>query len=784
MPLYRNLINPASTTGSFEASIRELQAWKADTTRDVLVLGDTRIYAGLDPAMASENAGGLRFLNAGIPGTNPRCWFFYDRAIDPTAKRFRAIVIPFDSYTDDTSAIGSLDADDHQSDLNYIVFETHLGDLATVADSFGNALLRSQIVSRLVLRGPLLTADINDFLQNPNARLTALRTFQQSSFHPETWHPFPTSTATLRVDFAKGTIRYPTWMSASERTELNVQLLRTPEASPTYAAYRERWLLPLLERYRQAHVPIIFLRIPTRPTHRVLPPPPNGSVIEMARQVGASIVPQDAYVALEKPALFADHDHLNRTGSQRFSALLGHDVASAIARPIPSVGHERHKALSPLPLTSMRKEVFAALALGAPIEFQSLDFAIFFIALLSLFYTIPRRLRSWLLFVASYYFYVRWNTFFVVVIAVITLSDYLIARAIEPSEGPRRRALLVFGVFVNLAFLGTFKYLDFASGTVASILRLHPNPWYIALIVPVGISFHTFQSISYLVDVERRRTSAITSLLDYAVYIAFFPQLLSGPIVRAERFFHELNEWRAPSAAKVETGVTEIALGLIKKLAIADQMAPSVDTYFNNPTAYPGTSAAWGAAFAFAMQIYFDFSGYTDIAIGCARLLGFDFPANFNRPYFAQTITAFWRRWNMTLSSWLRDYVYIPLGGNRRGTFATYRNLVLTMLLAGLWHGANWTFVVWGGYHGALLAVERRLGLGSEVRTVPIRLIRWLGTFALVTVGWVLFRAATFGDAFVILRSMLTLSSGSPPLSDSWPWPLLASGKRNAPGVR
>ncbi len=299
------------------------------------------------------------------------------------------------------------------------------------------------------------------------------------------------------------------------------------------------------------------------------------------------------------------------------------------------------------------------------------------------------------------------------------------------------------------------------------------DPWLVNWIVPIGISFHTFQSISYLADVYRGGIRAIRAPLDYALYIAFFPQLLAGPIVRAERFFGELYGWRKPGADAVLRAAGEIALGLVKKVAIADQLAGVADAYFRAPAAHPGAPAAWSGVLAFAFQIYFDFSGYSDIAIGSARLLGFDFPANFCRPYLATSIGDFWRRWHISLSTWLRDYVYVPLGGKRGGRLGRLRNIMLTMLLGGLWHGANWTFVGWGAYHGALLSLERWFGSDGRAAPAP-RGVAWLvrvaATFALVCAGWVLFRSQNFGDATLIFRAALAGGAGAWLLA---PWMLV-----------
>jgi D-alanyl-lipoteichoic acid acyltransferase DltB (MBOAT superfamily) len=284
--------------------------------------------------------------------------------------------------------------------------------------------------------------------------------------------------------------------------------------------------------------------------------------------------------------------------------------------------------------------------------------------------------------------------------------------------------------------------------------------------LPLGISFHTFQSISYVVDVYRGQQKAIRRPLDYALYIAFFPQLVAGPIVRARDFFRDLYHWRAPSAEDIKRGGFLVALGLAKKVALADNFAVVSDRYFSSVANQPGGLAAWGAVFAFAMQIFFDFSGYTDMAIGFARLMGFHFPVNFRQPYLAVSVTDFWRRWHISLSSWLRDYLYIPLGGNRHGRLRTYGNLMLTMLLGGLWHGANWNFIIWGGYHGLLLSLERLLGQAKHrertwmLGDVP----RAIATFILVCIGWVFFRAANVHDALLVVSRLFQRPQGKWPI--------------------
>ncbi len=772
--LYRSVIAPDSSTGTFERSVAALRGWKADRRRDVLVLGDSRIFAGLDPRVADKAASGLRFLNAGIPGTTPRTWYFFDRAVDAHADRFRAVVIPVDTYSDDTSAIGSLDADDHALDLRYIVFAVTLRDVVPLATSFDEPSLQRNVAADLLLRGPILRNDVQSLLSNPAARISALAT-RSGAVDPQAAHPLPSSLAGLRVDFARERIvRYPPATSSYERAELVKQILPRPVLSDSYARYRKRWLGAIVSRYRASGIPVIFVRIPARPIHRREPRPLSGSLAMLAIPGGVSLIPQRAYVAMERPTLFADHDHLNPQGSRHFSTMLGRDVARILGQPAPwrSTFRSQGSTARPFRVDAQRKssdavrDLLVAAGIGIPIFFQTWEFALFFACVCVVFYAVPRRARPAVLLVASYYFYVRWNAWYVALLVCLTASDFVVGRALTTVPVRYRKLLLTAGVGANVGFLATFKYLNFAGATLAALSGRHGNPWYVSVIVPVGISFHTFQSISYLVDVARGRVKPVTRFLDYALYIAFFPQLLAGPIVRAARFFDELFAWQPPTIDEVERGLREIVLGLVKKLVIADQFAQVADPYFSSIGAHPGLAAAWSAAFAFAMQIYFDFAGYADIAIGCARLLGFRFPENFRRPYLAASVTEFWRRWNISLSTWLRDYLYIPLGGNRGTSFATRRNLVLTMLLAGLWHGADWTFVAWGGYHGLLLAVERALGIGRVASPHLFgRVVRTGVTFVLVLLGWVLFRARTFGGAYLVLKAMVAGGPGFLPIA-------------------
>ncbi|MBV8499299.1 MAG: MBOAT family protein [Candidatus Eremiobacteraeota bacterium] len=772
---YRRLLDPSSSTGGFEAAIAQYDAFSSDPRRDVLVLGDSRVYSGLDPASASAAGGGLRFLNGGVPGTTPRCWPFFLRAIDPSSRRFRAIVIAVDTYADDDSAIGSLDGDDRPMDLRYVVFQTRLSDLPKLAGSFSDPRERVEHGIDLFLRGPELRDDVQAFAAAPLARFRAIAQARGAeTYAPLAAHPRSETLAGLRVDFAGGRIGYPADASSAERAAIATQVLRVPKPSPSYARYREEWIAPIVARYAAAGVPAIFVRIPTRPVHRSASQLPSGTLAALARRYGARLIPAQKYLALERPRLFADEDHLNREGSLRFSRLLGGDVARALAGPpAPSARATPAPAGPPDPRAHRSLSWFAAaVGIGIPLPFQSYEFWLFLAIVAALFYAVPRRARWYVLLVASYYFYARWNAWYVLFLWILTASDYAIAIALERARDAARRdtrLLLALGVAANLAFLGTFKYTNFASGTVAALVGMHRDPWLVNLFVPIGISFHTFQSISYLVDVYRGKMTAVRKPFDYALYLAFFPQLLAGPIVRAELFFSEFFAWRPPGPDDVTYGLARAGFGLVKKMAVADQFAPATNGYFGAVAAHPGAPAAWSAMFAFGMQIYFDFSGYSDIAIGCARLLGFVFPENFRMPYLATSITDFWHRWHITLSTWLRDYLYIPLGGSRHGTAATLRNLMLTMLLGGLWHGAQWTFVAWGGFHGAMLCFERLVGIGHQ-RTPPrgvVAVVRIVITFMLVTLAWVLFRAQSFDVALQVYRELLAGGAG-PALLTSW----------------
>jgi alginate O-acetyltransferase complex protein AlgI len=400
------------------------------------------------------------------------------------------------------------------------------------------------------------------------------------------------------------------------------------------------------------------------------------------------------------------------------------------------------------------------------VSFPTIEFAVFFVAVFILSWAFMPHPRVWrpFILVASYFFYgwVDWR--WVLLLVSSSVINTVAARVIATSPSPRtRKQALIAAICFDIGLLCVFKYLGFFVTEVDDFLDSlglgSPLPL-VQIVLPIGISFFTFQAISYVVDVYRGDTRA-ASLGDVAILQAFFPHLVAGPIVRANELLPQLRVPRDPRTVLAGPGLFLVAGGLVKKTVVADELARRVvDPVFNDPTAHSGAEVLL-AIYGFAAQIYCDFSGYTDMAIGLALLLGYVLPQNFNRPYLALSLQDFWRRWHMTLSRWLRDYLYIPLGGNRHGSRRTYRNLMLTMLLGGLWHGAAWTFVIWGGIHGTALSVER---WGRE-RWVGFRLpawLAWLVTFHVVCLAWVFFRSPDLSTAFEMLGQIG--ASGPSPL--------------------
>ena len=402
--------------------------------------------------------------------------------------------------------------------------------------------------------------------------------------------------------------------------------------------------------------------------------------------------------------------------------------------------------------------------------FFSPTFYLFFAIVFSLYWSLrSRNWRKLVLLAASYVFYAAWDVRFLSLILYSTILDYFIGRALGRIDNERTRKLLLLGSLVgNLGMLFFFKYFNFFTSSFVELLttlNIPVDPIHLNIILPVGISFYTFQTLSYTVDVYRKKIPHVDSFLDIAVFVAFFPQLVAGPIVRAADFLPQLRVDKRLSEVPWKATIMLFLMGLLKKVAIADNIGPYVDQVFDSPELY-SASAVVLSVVLFGIQIYCDFSGYSDMAIACSRLLGFWLPINFAWPYFATNISDFWRRWHISLSGWLRDYLYIPLGGNRHGKIMQYRNLMLTMVLGGLWHGASWNFVIWGFLHGLALLVFH--GLNGAVfkhmkltgaASVLAGIAGGLLTFWWVSLTWIFFRAEDLTESLAIAQTFVSFSS-------------------------
>jgi alginate O-acetyltransferase complex protein AlgI len=391
--------------------------------------------------------------------------------------------------------------------------------------------------------------------------------------------------------------------------------------------------------------------------------------------------------------------------------------------------------------------------------FSSYLFLFYFLpGALLLYYAVPRRAKHLMLTLLSYAFYGWANPLFVVLLLVSTLIDYLCGLAI--SQRFHRRAALVLSIVSNLSLLGFFKYFNFATENFDALVEAIGMPALridtaLRVTLPLGISFYTFQSMSYTIDVYRGRAAAIRSFVDFACFVSMFPQLVAGPIIRFSEVADQLQN-RTHTITKFARGVSFFCVGLAKKVLLANPTGKIADLAFEAGSL--GALDAWYGVTAYAFQIYFDFSGYSDMAIGLGLMFGFVFPKNFDSPYRSQSITEFWRRWHISLSTWLRDYLYVPLGGNRKSASRTYVNLLIVMLLGGLWHGAAWNFLVWGGIHGALLAFERLRGKTSPYESM-VRPVRIAATFVTLLVTWVFFRAPDLSSAIRYLGGMTGLAA-------------------------
>jgi alginate O-acetyltransferase complex protein AlgI len=392
--------------------------------------------------------------------------------------------------------------------------------------------------------------------------------------------------------------------------------------------------------------------------------------------------------------------------------------------------------------------------------FNSVEFLVFFVVVYGLYLVLQHRQQNWMLLVASYIFYGWWDWKFLTLIWLSTTVDWLVARGMDDAPTQRRkRQMLAVSLLFNLGLLGTFKYAGFFARSFMDAfagIGYSVDLRFAELVLPVGISFYTFQSLSYTVDVYRGDLKASRSLLDFALFVGFFPQLVAGPIERATHFMPQVQKPRTVTFDMLREGAWLILLGYFKKVVLADNMTPFTTRVFDNPGDVHGLEVLVGI-YAFAFQIYGDFSGYSDIARGTAKLMGFDLMHNFRMPYFAINPSDFWRRWHISLSSWLRDYLYIGLGGNRLGSLFTYRNLLLTMVLGGLWHGAAYNFVAWGVFHGVILCIHRWMTEGKEPARGPwLTPIKIALFFQVTCVGWLLFGVKQLSDAPLLLKNLVS----------------------------
>jgi len=395
--------------------------------------------------------------------------------------------------------------------------------------------------------------------------------------------------------------------------------------------------------------------------------------------------------------------------------------------------------------------------------FHSWHFAIFFIIVYSIYIPL-RKTRFYLhwLLIASYFFYGWWNPLYLLIIGYSTVTNYL--AVILMQKGQRKKLWFTLSTINSLALLGFFKYAVFATDNLNALFSLMGLPLSIpapGILFPVGISFYTFQAMSYTIDFYRGKVERETSFIRFATFVSLFPRLVAGPIERAGNLLPQMAEKPKISTENITDGISLFVVGLFKKVALADYLALYVDQVYAAPDFFDGYSLML-ASFAFAWQIYFDFSGYTDMARGIARMMGFNLMLNFNNPYLATGLGDFWGRWHISLSSWFKDYLYIPLGGNRKGTFNTYRNMFITMVVSGLWHGAAWTFVIWGALHAVGRFFTRELERTELYREKVPKLVKQIFVFIFVTFAWIFFRAESLGDAATIVKRIFTSGVADP----------------------
>lgn len=390
--------------------------------------------------------------------------------------------------------------------------------------------------------------------------------------------------------------------------------------------------------------------------------------------------------------------------------------------------------------------------------FNSLLFFLFFLIVTSCYYLLPYKLRWVWLLGASCYFYMYFRPQYILIILFTIIIDYIAGLLIERASGKKRKLLLMVSISANVGVLGFYKYFNFLAENINILLgtaKMQPIPL-VDFILPIGLSFHTFQAMSYTIEVYRGRQLAERHFGIYALYVMFYPQMVAGPIERPQHILPQLHHFHNFSGSKFMTGIFLMTVGLFKKMVIADRLGLYVDPVFSHPHGHSALDLAL-ATYFFAFQIYCDFSGYSDIAIGAALTLGIELMKNFNMPYLATNIAEFWKRWHISLSTWFRDYLYIPLGGNRGTFFTTCVNLLIVFLISGLWHGANWKYLVWGGMHGCLLVLYH-VSKKINIRLKGFMFLKWFLTFNLVCLAWIFFRANTVADGFYILQKIGSFS--------------------------
>lgn len=387
-------------------------------------------------------------------------------------------------------------------------------------------------------------------------------------------------------------------------------------------------------------------------------------------------------------------------------------------------------------------------------SFASIDFVFFFLiviigtTVIQSFFS--EKIKQCFLLAASYFFYGWWDWRFCFLLFFVTVVSWVTAKK------SNNKIIYAIGIVIPLIVLFYFKYFDFFLSSAMTVIGY--NSEVLKIILPVGISFYTFQALSYVVDVHRGKLDVENDFIKLALYLSFFPQLVAGPIVRASDFLPQLREERRIIIERLKYGIQLIAFGLFKKIVLADHISIFVDDVYRAPSAFHWTTLVW-ACISYSIQIYMDFSGYSDIAIGCAHCMGYDFKRNFNMPYLSKNMTEFWHRWHISLSTWLKEYLYIPLGGSRKGEVRRYLNLFLTMLLGGLWHGADWTFVVWGGVNGIALCIDKILSR-SDNQSMKHQIVSSIMTFGFITFSWIFFRANTFSIAWAVIRGIFTFQKG------------------------